>query len=60
MKIISHQESRQILRNLYRRDAIQKYAEQLHRARGEERERILKEIEREIAERVRGQIVTGH
>ncbi len=60
MKIISHKESRQILRNLYKKDAMEKYAERLRNADPEERKLILTRIDSEVEERVRQQIITGH
>ncbi len=60
MTIISHKESRQILRNLYRKEVMEKYAEQLRNADLQQRSRILAQIDREVEERVRRQIITGH
>jgi hypothetical protein len=59
MKIISSKESRQILRNLYRKEAMEKRAAELRHANGEERARLLQQIEREVEERLRGQTVSG-
>ena len=60
MKIISRGESKQILRNLYKKAAMEKYAEELRRATAEERIRLLAQIDREVEQRVRQQIMTGH
>jgi hypothetical protein len=59
MKVISHQESRQILRNLYRKEAVEKHAAELRHAKAEERARLLQQIERDVEERLRGQKVSG-
>lgn len=58
-RIISSQESRQILRNLYKKEVTQKYSEQLRGADPEERKIILTRIDAEVEERVRQQIITG-
>jgi hypothetical protein len=60
MKIISHGESKQILRNLYKKAAMEKYAEELRRARAEERIKLLARIDREVEQQVGQQIITGH
>ncbi len=59
MNIISYKESRQILKNLYRKEAMEKYKEQLRDADAKERARILAQIEREVDERVKPQRITG-
>jgi hypothetical protein len=60
MKIISHKESQQILRNLYKKEAMEKYAERLRGADAEERKIIMTQIDSEVEHRVGEQIVTGH
>jgi hypothetical protein len=60
MKIISHGESRQILRNLYKKEAMKKYANKLGTADAEERKKILTQIDSEVEARVGQQIITGH
>jgi len=52
MKIISDEESRKILSNLYRKEALEKHAEALRKADPEERARILAKIETEVDKRV--------
>ncbi len=59
MKIISYKESRQILKNLYRKEAMEKYKEQLRDADAKERARILAQVDREVDERVKQQRITG-
>jgi len=54
-KIISRQESQQILRNLYRKEALEKHATALNSADPQERARLLEQIEREVEQRVRKQ-----
>ena len=58
-KIISRQESTQILRNLYKKEAMAKYAQQLRDADPEERKILLCKIDEEIEYRVRQQVITG-
>lgn len=60
MKIISHQESQQILRNLYRKEAMEKYAGALSKADPQERARLVEQIEREVEQRVRQQKTSAH
>jgi hypothetical protein len=60
MKIISRGQSKQILRNLYKKAAMEKCAEELRRASGEERTKLLARIDREVEQRVGQQIITGH
>jgi hypothetical protein len=60
MKIISRGQSKQILRNLYKKDAMEKCAEELRRASSEERTKLLARIDREVEQRVGQQIITGH
>jgi hypothetical protein len=60
MKIISHEESRQILRNLYKKEAMEKYSEELRGANPGKRKIIMTKIDMEVEDRVRQQIVTGH
>ena len=59
MKILSHNESKQILRNLYKKEALEKHAQRLREADPEERKIILTKIDDEVEERVRQQIITG-
>ena len=59
MKIISSSESQRILRNLYRKDAMEKYAAALSKADPPERARLLEQIEREVEQRMRGQKISG-
>lgn len=56
MKIISHEQSRQILRNLYRKEAMEKYAEQLRNADPDLRKILLSKIDSEVEHRVGQQI----
>jgi hypothetical protein len=60
MKIISSGESAQILRNLYKKEAMEKNTERLRNANPAERKILLSKIDEEVEERVRRQIVTGH
>ncbi len=55
MKIISQPESRQILRNLYKRAAMEKYADQLRRATAEKRAKLLARVETEVREQIHQQ-----
>jgi hypothetical protein len=54
MKIISSSESAQILRNLYKKEAMEKNADP------KERKMLLSKIDMEVEDRARQQIVTGH
>lgn len=58
-KIISRQESIQILRNLYKKEAMSNYAQQLREAGPEERKILLCKIDEEIEYRVGQQIISG-
>ena len=60
MKIISRAESKQILRNLYRKEAMGKYTDQLRAADAKERARLLAQIDREVEARLKQQKVIGH
>ena len=60
MNIISYNESRQILRNLRKKDVIKEHADALAKADAEEREKILAQIDREVEEYLKHQIITGH
>ena len=60
MSIISYGESRQILRNLRKKEAMKEYADKLAKAEPEERDRILAQLDREVEDYLDHQVITGN
>lgn len=57
--IISSQESRRILRNIYKKEAMEKYSEQLRNASPEQRAQLLARIDEEARQRAAAAKVYG-
>jgi hypothetical protein len=58
-RIISSLESRRILRNLYKKEAVEAYADQLHNAGPEERAQLLAKIDEEARQKALAAKVYG-